>query len=322
MDRTAREQDFAGARVAPLGQLNDLEVADGFPDPRGWDVVTTDGTEVGKVHELIVDTGTLRTRYLDVAIKSDYRRERANDADVLVPVGAARLDGKKDRVVLDGISASQLAQLPGYTHGPITRDYEAVVVSAFPARRDTGAAGQDFYDQAQFDDRQFAARSTTADQASDDRSTMLRRRAASDRTATATAGGGAGATTGTAAGAAGAAGGPLGMLLGGVAGALGGWWAGKEVHDASSQFRNRDDYFHGRYDAEHAPRPGWRTYEDARPLYQLGYLASQNPDYRGKSFEEIEPELRRGWTAEDEQRWGSWTTAREAIRSGYTGQGR
>jgi hypothetical protein len=36
-------------------------------------------------------------------------------------------------------------------------------------------------------------------------------------------------------------------------------------------------------------------FERARPGYQLGYVARQNPAYRGRSFSEVEPELQRVW---------------------------
>ena len=36
-----------GVRIAPLSALNDFEVAEGYPDLRGWNVASTDGQEVG-----------------------------------------------------------------------------------------------------------------------------------------------------------------------------------------------------------------------------------------------------------------------------------
>lgn len=32
------------AHVGPLSQLDDFQVADGYPDPRGWDVVGADAS--------------------------------------------------------------------------------------------------------------------------------------------------------------------------------------------------------------------------------------------------------------------------------------
>jgi hypothetical protein len=36
-------------------------------------------------------------------------------------------------------------------------------------------------------------------------------------------------------------------------------------------------------------------FERARPGYQLGHVARQNPAYKGRSFTEVEPELRKVW---------------------------
>ena len=36
-------------------------------------------------------------------------------------------------------------------------------------------------------------------------------------------------------------------------------------------------------------------FESARPGYQFGYVARQNPAYKGRSFSEVEPELRKVW---------------------------
>src|SRR5215210_5120795 len=77
--------------VAALSDLGDYEVAEGYPDPRGWTVRASDGAEIGKVHDLIVDTGTMRTRYLDVRLSSDVANTD-DDCDVLVPIGTARVD--------------------------------------------------------------------------------------------------------------------------------------------------------------------------------------------------------------------------------------
>ena len=129
-----------------------------------------------------------------------------------------------------------------------------------------------------------------------------------ERTGKAVAGG-AGGVAGAAGGAAiGSAVGPIGTLIGAIAGAAGGWWAGKNVAEKASGFDAEDDYFKSRF-ASSTNQSGF-TYERARPVYQLGYLASQNPDYTGRSFEEIEPELRRGWTHDMQSQYGKWEDVR------------
>src|SRR6476661_9167115 len=80
-----------GSRIAPLGEVDDFEVAEGFPDVRGWRVDAVDGTEIGKVHELLVDLDAMRTRYLDVRLTTEVAAA-PEDRDVLVPIGAAGID--------------------------------------------------------------------------------------------------------------------------------------------------------------------------------------------------------------------------------------
>ena len=184
-DRGRRADDGETTpRVAALSDIKDFDVAEGTPDPRGWTVRDSAGTEIGKVHDLIVDTVAMRTRYLDVrldkkALKLD------DDRDILIPVGQARLDDDDDRVILGSMSATQLASLPAYTHGTIDRDYENSLLPNFDAGAvdatnggDSGAAigamsgnqstplsgmtgdapGTDFYDNRHFDENNFFGR--------------------------------------------------------------------------------------------------------------------------------------------------------------------
>jgi photosynthetic reaction center H subunit len=122
--------------IAPLGTLGKFEVAENFRDPRGWDVLLGDGTRVGKVTELIVDTEALKTRYLEVKLDGkpigfDH------DRTVLIPVGSARLSADKDHVILDSVEARQLAALPPYDRHVLTREYEHAVLSGFGSTDNT-----------------------------------------------------------------------------------------------------------------------------------------------------------------------------------------
>src|SRR3954469_17329110 len=109
-------------RILPLGELDDYEVAEGFPDIRGWRVDAADGREVGKVHELLVDVDTMRTRYLDVRLTNEIAAAPM-DRDVLVPIGTANLDTADKRVVVP-LSAERVSLLPAYMHGGLTRVHE------------------------------------------------------------------------------------------------------------------------------------------------------------------------------------------------------
>jgi sporulation protein YlmC with PRC-barrel domain len=122
-----------GSRIIPLGEVDDFEIAEGYSDVRGWRVDAADGTEIGKVHELLVDIDAMRTRYLDVRLTTDVANA-PEDRDVLVPMGAARLDGDRD-VVTVPLNVERVGLLPPYTHGPITREQEYEVRRHFTMGR-------------------------------------------------------------------------------------------------------------------------------------------------------------------------------------------
>lgn len=148
----ARDTGDATPRVAPLGDLDDFQVAEGYPDVRGWDVVAADGQKVGKVHELIVDTSAMRTRYLDVSL--DRKAVGLDeDHDVLVPIGTSRVDDDNDHIILDTATVARLASLPVYDHKQFSREYEDNLLPALGAT--TAGAGADYYAGRHFDDSQF-----------------------------------------------------------------------------------------------------------------------------------------------------------------------
>ena len=148
--------------IAALSDLGDFEVAEGYPDPRGWTVRASDGTEVGKVHDLIVDTGTMRTRYLDVRLSKDVAGG-GSDRDVLVPIGTARVEDGGDSVVVNNLTADRFATLPAYSHEALSRDQETDLRSHFNSGDAMSAGtigagatgGSDFYDHDHFNDRSF-----------------------------------------------------------------------------------------------------------------------------------------------------------------------
>lgn len=115
----------------------------------------------------------------------------------------------------------------------------------------------------------------------------------------------------------GSAAGPVGTLLGGIAGALGGWWAGRAVADAASDLTREDDaYFRAHFDST-AARPVDRAYDDVRGAYYLGQIASHNPNFVAREFDEVEPELERGWTPYAD-RYGTWSTVRAYAAEGFS----
>ena len=127
-------------------------------------------------------------------------------------------------------------------------------------------------------------------------------------------GGISGVVTGAAIG---SAAGPIGTIIGGIAGAVGGWWAGRTVAEAVTTFNRDDDTYRQAYETRE-DRLADRSYEDVRPAYQLGHLASENPDYNGKNFEAIESDLQRGWSNDLRARHGDWATVRPYAEEAYT----
>ena len=122
---------------------------------------------------------------------------------------------------------------------------------------------------------------------------------------------GVGGVAGAAAGAAvGSLAGPIGTVIGAIAGAAGGWWTGKAAADAASTIDTTDDDYYRQRFAE----SGGRDYDEARPAYHLGHVAGFNPDYEGRSFEEIEPDLRRGWRSGGT---GDWDDVRDYAQDAF-----
>lgn len=114
----------------------------------------------------------------------------------------------------------------------------------------------------------------------------------------------------------GSLGGPIGTIIGGIAGAVSGWWAGRAISEAASHATNDDDeYYRTHFDS--AASGATRSYDDVRPAYQLGHIAGRNPDYSSRSFDEVERDLRHGWTTDVSQRHGQWDEVRDYARHAY-----
>lgn len=127
----------------------------------------------------------------------------------------------------------------------------------------------------------------------------------------------AGGISGVVAGAAvGSAIGPVGTILGGILGAMGGWWTGRAVAEAATAITSADETYYRRHFDSSPGRFGTRTYDEVKPAYYLGHIASRNPDYRDRSFEDVETDLRRGWTTDS--KYGAWDDVRGFAREGFT----
>jgi len=155
----------ASGKLMHLDNLDDFEIADGEPDIRGWDVRSADGTKVGKVEDLLIDTAAMKVRYIEVKLEKDVAKDvgrpanlrehgitdatmhaeqqladrddlRRTDGEagrfVLVPIGVARLNDDDDDVMLS-TEAAQMVGIPSYSreNETLTRDYESEVVRGY-----------------------------------------------------------------------------------------------------------------------------------------------------------------------------------------------
>lgn len=126
----------------------------------------------------------------------------------------------------------------------------------------------------------------------------------------------AGAGMGGIAGRAGDAGMDLmGTMIRTVGNIVGGWWSDRTPDDARRLFGERSENACRRH-FENVRTD--RSYDDVRPLYQFGHLAGQNPDYQGRSFEQVEGDLRSAWTTDQTRRYGEWSSVRDYINAGYS----
>lgn len=151
-----RDRSDVTGRLVHLSESDRYDILDNEPDVRGWTVRTQDGRRVGKVEDLLVDTGAGRIRYLEVELASEPKDETGRQY-ALIPVGAARLDEEDDDIVVNERAAHR-AGMPAYDRKQFSRDYERSLRAYYEGER--GASGatsdpEDFYSHPTYDDRSF-----------------------------------------------------------------------------------------------------------------------------------------------------------------------
>jgi len=107
----------------------------------------------------------------------------------------------------------------------------------------------------------------------------------------------------------------MGSMIRRVAGTVGGWWSDRSPNEAVISFGDREENSCRQHFAQNRSRT--TSYDAVRPLYQFGHLAGSNPDYQGRSFEDVESDLRNAWTSDQSTRYGDWDNVREYIATGY-----
>ena len=107
----------------------------------------------------------------------------------------------------------------------------------------------------------------------------------------------------------------MGSVIGTAARMFGGWWSDRSPDEAVRSFGEQQDtacrtHFQN-------SKSSTSSYDAVRPLYQFGHLAGSNPDYQGRSFEEVEGDLQNAWTGDAAQKYGDWASVRDYVSTGY-----
>lgn len=103
-------------------------------------------------------------------------------------------------------------------------------------------------------------------------------------------------------------------VLAGVALVAGGYWASKKLFSAVSELNEEDERDCRTYYEAHSMRSAGVPYSQARTVYVLGYAAGRNPDYSGRGYDDVEPDLRTGYSGRGT---GSYDALRDFGQRGY-----
>jgi len=104
-----------------FSDMENVDIAEGDPDPRGWDVVSRDGRELGEVEDLVVDTNAMKVRCLEVSLDKDTFGID-DDRHVLLPLETAHLDPDDDKVIVS-TATDAIAALPPFSGEAVEADY-------------------------------------------------------------------------------------------------------------------------------------------------------------------------------------------------------
>jgi len=85
--------------LVPLDELDDLEVAEGYTDIRGFDAYLPDGRKIGEVDELLVDTAARRVAAITLDLDHDGP-DLGRDADTRVAIEHVEIDTPSRRVLI------------------------------------------------------------------------------------------------------------------------------------------------------------------------------------------------------------------------------
>jgi uncharacterized protein (TIGR02271 family) len=99
-----------GDNLKPISELHNFSVEPGDPDPRGWNVVGTEGRRYGVVRDLVVDTSAMKVRHLVVDMDGDGAVNPTGSDSVLLDVNDVELRGDSRQVLARSIATGRAYQ--------------------------------------------------------------------------------------------------------------------------------------------------------------------------------------------------------------------
>ncbi len=108
--------------------MKDFTMTPDMVDVRAWDVVGPDGTVVGKVDRIMMDTHAKHPRYLLVKLldRGEY---------MLLPIGIGRLNQTKKLLLLNMLSMDTFKAIPLLSTDVVTVEMEWKVLGAVGSRK-------------------------------------------------------------------------------------------------------------------------------------------------------------------------------------------
>lgn len=114
------------ARIRPLSELPDFQVARGEADIRGWPLQDRRERAVGEVAELLVDPGAMKVRYVVIALDEPAR-------SAVLPVGYLEIDREEGETFTPALTHEDIRLLPAY-EPPLTRAEENRIQATLEGR--------------------------------------------------------------------------------------------------------------------------------------------------------------------------------------------
>ena len=99
--------DDSTPKIVPLRTLTGFSVAEGDPDPRGWEVVGADGIVAGTAVDLWLDKADMLFRFLEVEVPADAGARR-----MMLPIPLIRVDEDRKLVLVKTLLAKHFATAP------------------------------------------------------------------------------------------------------------------------------------------------------------------------------------------------------------------